>query len=441
MEEQLNYCYQQKSDLNSETIFLSQFSEIHKGTSSCLFWGKLKYPYYLSRCLITLSNVVKSSFNLSPFQIALLKDPIVTVGNQQIRFEGFSHCVGVYARVDVLEDGLDGEVLEYGTTNVDFNQELITALGKVNRNDQLSLSVGKKEVGFHQDGESFIERKVPLPTKWIKGLSTVQLYFSQSNPIFTLTKVQALQLFKTLPVGKVKEDYYLSKKGNRYSFTIRKEKDTITIGGIHRLKLLQPLLPLIKEMSVYEQEEKQSVTFVLVFEGVKFNFSLSRNYYRGFSGEGALLDGLLDTFPEKLIKAFDSFTYTNQTFNPTLLAVDKDLDLSKVENLTNVLAGMGLLGYDLETRNFYYRRLPFKLNRILSLNPRLKGAEKLIEEGKVKILSQNEYETKAEVEGSGGIQHYVLIQGENKKCTCTWYSKNQGTRGLCKHILAVLKLK
>lgn len=55
-----------------------------------------------SRCLITLSNIVQSSFNLSPFEIAKLKDPIVTAGNEKIRFEGFSHCAGVYARVDIL---------------------------------------------------------------------------------------------------------------------------------------------------------------------------------------------------------------------------------------------------------------------------------------------------------------------------------------------------
>ena len=48
----------------------------------------------------------------------------MTAGNQKIRFEGFSHCAGVYARVDVLEDGHDGEFLENGTTNVDFNQDM-----------------------------------------------------------------------------------------------------------------------------------------------------------------------------------------------------------------------------------------------------------------------------------------------------------------------------
>ena len=109
------------------------------------FWGKLTDPYTTARCLIALSNVVQSSFNLSPFEIAKLKDPIVTAGNEKIRFEGFSHCAGVYARVDILPDGHDGEFLENGTTNVDFNQLMISALSRINRHENMVLSVGKKK--------------------------------------------------------------------------------------------------------------------------------------------------------------------------------------------------------------------------------------------------------------------------------------------------------
>ena len=87
---------------------------------------------------------------------------------------------------------------------------------------------------------------------------------------------------------------------------------------------------------------------------------------------------------------------------------------------------------------FFYRRLPFKLNRIRSLNPRLKAAEKLLEEDKITIVSNDNGRLEARVEGSG-VQHTVVIDGENARCTCTWYSRHQGERGLCKHVLAVKK--
>lgn len=438
----LNYQYDTLSSLQNtngqENLLLSKFNEVHKGTSPCFFWGKLNNPYELSRCLITLSNTVQSSFNLSPFQLALLKDPIVTAGNNQIRFEGFSHCAGVYARVDVLENGQDGEFIENGTTNVDFNTPLISELGKIKKNDDLILSVGQKEVSFHKDGESFIERKVPLPTKWIKGLTTVQHYFSESDYAVTLSRIQALQLFKTIPSGKIKTDYFLIKRGSRYMFSPLKANSAVCIGGIHRLKLLQPLIPLINELKIYPQKDMQSVTFILCFNELNFVFSVSRDFWRGFSGEGAALEALIEDLPDTLVKAFDNYSYTNQEFNPTLLSFEAGIDISKIDKLAIKLSAMGLLGYDLDKNGFFYRRLPFKLERILALNPRLKGAEKLLEENKVLITSKKDNEIEASVEGSG-VQHYVVLKGETQKCTCTWFSRNQGERGVCKHILAVKK--
>lgn len=438
----LNYKYNASSSLTSEAgsenLLLSKFSEVQKGNSPCFFWGRLNSPYELSRCLITLSNIVQSSFNLSPFQMALLKDPIVTAGQNQIKFEGFSHCAGVYARVDVREEGHSGEFLEAGTTNVDFNIPLISELGKIKKNDKLVLSVGKKEVGFHKDGKSVIERKVPLPTKWIKGLTTVQHYFSESEPIMTLNRLQSIQLFKSIPTGKVKIDYYLIKRGNRYLFSPLNSQSAICIGGIHRLKLLQPLLPLVNEMKIYSEPENQSVTFILGFDELNFVFSVSRDFWRGFSGEGAGLESLIEDLPESLIQAFDNYGYANQVFNPTEVAITENLEIEKIQNLATKLSAMGLLGFDLERNSFFYRRLPFKLSRILSLNPRLKGVEKLLSENKVQIESKDGDNIKAKVEGSG-VHHYVVINNSGAKCTCAWYSKNQGERGACKHILATIK--
>lgn len=442
MAETLSYKYKNNSSIEKkqgeENLLLSKFNEVDKGSSPCFFWGKLKNPYELSRCLITLSNTVQSSFNLSPFQLALLKDPIVTAGNDQIRFEGFSHCAGVYARVDILENGQSGEFIENGTTNVDFNTPLISELGKIKKSDELVLSVGQKEVGFHKDGESFIERKVPLPSKWIKGLTTVQQFFSESDYAITMNRIQAIQLFKTIPTGKVKTDYYLIKRGNKYLFSPLKAKTAVCIGGVHRLRLLQPLIPLIKQLKVYPHRDMQSVTFILSFDELNFVFSISRDFWRGFSGEGASLESLLEDLPDSLVQAFDNYSYTNQEFNPTLMSFEEGIDISKIEKLATKLSAMGLLGYDLTKNSFFYRRLPFKLERILSLNPRLKGAEKLLEDNNVHIDLKDDHKIEATVAGSG-VKHYVSIQGDVSKCTCTWFSKNQGERGVCKHILAVKK--
>ena len=428
-----------RSNNGQEEVLLSKYSEVQKKDSPCFFWGKLTQPYITARCLLILSKVVKSSFNLSPFQIALLKDPIVTAGNERIRFEGFSHCAGVYARVDVLPDGQDGIFLENGTTNVDFNEPMLAALAKVRKTERVVLSIGKKEVSLSKNGQKIVERKVPLPTKWIKGLTTVQLYLADSEATFKCNRIQALQLFRSIPKGKIKNDYYLIKRANRPQFSPAKTQNAICIGGLHRLRLLEPLITLADSLQVYAHPTHQASTWQLYFGAVRFTLSLSRDFWRGFSGEGAALESLVEDVPNNWITYFDKYSYANQLFNPTMMAIEEDLDIKHIENLTGRLSAMGLLGYDLNENEFFYRRLPFKLNRILSLNPRLKNAEKLITAGKVQILSKTDNRIEARVAGSG-VHHLVLLEGKRQRCTCTWFSQYQGERGICKHILATKKL-
>ena len=442
MSNTITYQYPQASELirkgSAETLLLAKFSEISSQDVPCFFWGKLTQPYLTARCLMTLSQVVQSSFNLSPSQMAALKDPIVTAGNEKIRFEGFSQCAGVYARVDVLPQGHEGEFLAHGTTNVDFNQPMIAALGSVRRNENIHLSVGPKEVSLHKEGQKIIERKVPLPAKWIKGLTTTQLYMADSEEVFRLNRIQALQVFRSIPKGNPKADYYLIMRGNRPALLPVKQQNGVCIGGVHRLRLIESLVPLADELRVFAHNSMQSTTWQLYFGPLRFSLSLSRDTWRGFSGEGAVLESLIEDVPEDLVQRFDKMSFANQEFNPTIIALEEGLSFPQMENLSGRLSAMGMLGFDLDENYFFHRRLPFKLSRILSLNPRMKNAEKLLAEGKVKIISQEAERVEARVEGSG-VQHTVLLEGEKSRCTCFWYARHQGERGVCKHILAVKK--
>jgi hypothetical protein len=442
MSDTITYQYASPSALlkqaGEDELFLAKYSEVQKKEAPCFFWGRLEDPFITARCLVTLSNVVQSSFNLSPFDMAKLKDPIVTAGNEKIRFEGFSHCAGVYARVDVLPGGYDGEFPENGTTNVDFNPPMIASLSRIAKNEKVMLSVGKKEVQLQRGDQKVVERKVPLPIKWIKGLTTVQLFLAASEKVFSFNRMQALQLFQSIPSGKPKADYYLIVRGNKPVFSPVKSVNAICVGGVQRLKLIEPLLAYADELRVFPHADMQSTTWQLYFGKLRFTLSLSRDTWRGFSGEGAALESLIEDIPEVWIDAADKYSYANQVFNPALLSVEEGLSLQKVDNITGRLSAMGLLGYDLDENNFFYRRLPFKLSRILSLNPRMKDAEKLLAENKVEILVKKGDRVEARVAGSG-VHHTVILDGENERCTCTWFSRHQGERGLCKHVLAVKK--
>ncbi|MGC1241675.1 MAG: hypothetical protein WA874_08805, partial [Chryseosolibacter sp.] len=73
MSETITYHYAHPSALVKESstdeLFLAKYSEVQKKNAPCFFWGRLNDPYVTARCLITLSNVVQSSFSLSPFQM------------------------------------------------------------------------------------------------------------------------------------------------------------------------------------------------------------------------------------------------------------------------------------------------------------------------------------------------------------------------------------
>ncbi|MDR0194075.1 MAG: SWIM zinc finger family protein, partial [Myroides sp.] len=69
-----------------------------------------------------------------------------------------------------------------------------------------------------------------------------------------------------------------------------------------------------------------------------------------------------------------------------------------------------------------------------------KNAEKLIADNKVEIISNANGRVEARVDGTGGVRHTVILDGEQQRCTCEWYGKYQGDRGMCKHVLAVNKL-
>ncbi|RFP65217.1 SWIM zinc finger family protein [Hymenobacter lapidiphilus] len=406
------------------------------GGTACFFSGGLANSWLAARGLTTLAKVVASRF--VP-QSAALRDPIVTAGAGLLRFEAFSSCNGVYARLDLGPDALEGEFLASGTTNVDFNEPMVNALARVSRTEPVLLRVGEQEVVLERAAGTVTERKVSLPERWIKGLTAVQGYLAEMEERLTLTKTQATQLLQGLPAGALRGDYFLLLRGPRPSFVPVASAGAVRVGGAHRLRLLDGLLPLCESLRVYATPDGQASAFVLAMGGGhEFVLALSAEVNRGFSGEGNQLDTLLDELPAEWITGANNLFRGNETFNPTLFALENDLAPDVVDRLCASLSAMGLLGFDLASNQYFYRRLPFKLERILKLNPRLKNARALLEAtDDVQLVGVGAGgRTEVRVRGTD-VWHTVLVGGaEPPRCTCQWFTGNQGQRGPCKHILA-----
>ncbi len=399
----------------------------------CFFWGDLTDPYVTAKCWSTIAKVVRSSFGPIP---PSLRDPIVTAGTERIRFEGFSSCNGVYVRLDMKPESIDGEFIANGTTNVDFNDPMLNALNSIQKNEKVTLAVGQQEVQVITTKSKVVEKKVTLPTRWIKGLTSVQLYLADMDLKFELNKIQTIQLFQNMPKGTVKGDFFIAKRAGKFMFSTLATADAVRIGGLHRLRLLDGVLAIADKVFIYESADKQTVAFVYEFGKMQLLMAFSPDAYRGFSGEGKALEQLTENLPVEWAYGLNSLLKANENFDPTLLSIEHDIDFGTMDQLTSSLSSIGLLGYDVVGRTHFYRQLPFKTERILSLNPRLKNARKLIDEEQVQILKKENDYIEARVKGTG-VLHKVVINQQDHRCTCEWFTSYQGKRGICKHILAV----
>lgn len=418
-------------------LILAHQTEIEEVNNvPCFFWGSLTDPYTTAKCWTTIAKVVRSSFAPQPPR---LRDPIVSAGAQRLRFEGFSSCNGVYARLDMRPEAVDGEFLAAGTTNVDFNDPMLNALNAIQKNERVVLAVGQKDVQVITSKTKVVEKKVTLPTRWIKGLTSVQLYLAEMELKFELNKLQTIQLFQGLPKGAMRGDFFIARRAGKYMFASLATPESVRIGGIQRLRLLEGVLPLLEKMLVYESKDRQTCALVCEFGKMQLLLAFSPEAMRGFSGEGKALENLAQNVPLEWVYGLNSLLKANEIFDPTAIFIENDIDFDVKDNLVAGLSSMGLLGYDLDLSAHFYRRLPFKTERILSLNPRLKNARKLIENQEVTILERKGAYTEAQVKGTD-VFHKVVLDGENHRCTCDWFTKYQGKRGICKHVLAVKEL-
>jgi len=399
----------------------------------CFFWGSLTDPYVTAKCWTTIAKVVRSSFGPIP---PSLRDPIVSAGSERLRFEGFSSCNGVYVRLDMKPEAIDGEFIANGTTNVDFNDPMLNALNAIQKNEKVTLAVGQQDVQVITSKAKVTEKKVTLPMRWIKGLTSVQLYLADMDIKFELNKIQTIQLFQSLPKGTVKGDFFITKRAGKFMFSTLATADSVRIGGVQRLRLLEGILAIVDKIFIYESADKQTCAIVAEFGKMQLLMAFSPDSYRGFSGEGNVLETMTENLPIEWVYGLNSLLKSNETFDPTMLSIENDIDFGTMDNLTSNLSSMGLLGYDLSEKAHFYRRLPFKTERILSLNPRLKNAKKLLENEDIEIVERRADYIEAKVKGSG-VVHKVIIDHNSQRCTCDWFTAYQGKRGICKHILGV----
>ena len=163
------------------------------------FAGFLTAPAAAAAGLLAVAEVARTRYH-QPVNPASL-DPVVTGSRGRLRFESFSGCCGVYARMDVLPAGLDGEISGHGTTNVDVNPPLREALARVGGIEPLHVAVGPDDLTVSTMDGSVVERKVPLPGRWLRGFAEVHVLTAGFEPRAEIPATEAAAFLRRLPAA------------------------------------------------------------------------------------------------------------------------------------------------------------------------------------------------------------------------------------------------
>ncbi|MCA9075896.1 MAG: hypothetical protein KDA93_12735, partial [Planctomycetaceae bacterium] len=381
------YRYPFESSIESEsaTPQMRLATSLDETSDDLFFDGRLRQPAVVGKMLTVLCDIVRTRFyqRFDP----LVLDPVVTSGGGMLRFEGFSSCCGVYARVDLPPAAFDVDLRGKGTTNVDFNDPMRAALRRLTDRDEASFQVGGEGVTLTTGEQQIIERKVKLPVRWVKGFCEVQAYQPRLVPQLELTPTEARDVMKSLPKGNSRTGSFITKTGRAYRASPRQKPGSVRVEGADRVRALEPLLPVAKSVRVWYDEDAQTSGWEIDTDVGRLFALISPELNRGFSGEGQMLERLaVGDWQDALPRVADSLNWQSH-IAPSDVAKAAEVSEREVEAALAILGARGLAGFDVTSGQYFHRVLPFDLEKVEQLQPRLKNARKLVE--RVEVLSQD----------------------------------------------------
>jgi hypothetical protein len=365
----------------------------------------------------------------------VLADPVVSSNGDRLRFESFSSCCGVYSRLDLLPGALDGAMLGTGTTNVDFGPAIRQALARVGGLEPVRLSVGADDVTLQTlDGEA-VERRVPLPRRWLKGFAEVQLAAAGMTLAAELDRAAARSFLRELPRA-WRGPAWAVPAGRGLRISPRGGTGAVCAAGPDRLRTAaEPLARLVTGLRVYAAARADGLpgpsAWELALADARFWLVLSPEVSRGFSGEGAVLPDLADAQSGLDAEVITALLGWEPRIDVGRLAAAAAVPGSRVTRALGWLGAAGRVGYDLADGCYFHRELPYDPAAFEAMHPRLADARGLVRDGAVTVTADGA------IVSSGGVSYQVTYHADgDPRCTCAWWGKHRGSRGPCKHVLA-----
>jgi hypothetical protein len=358
-------------------------------TNPRFFRGRLLHPVVAADLLLTLGDVARSRFHV-PSQMLIrileLADPVATCADDRLRFETFSACCSVYGRVDLTPEAYEGDTIGRGTTNVDFGPGIRSALAGVQDRSRLGLSVGATSVEIEADGDSVVERRVALPSRWLRGFLEIQAIQSELAPAADVDAAGTRAFLRSIPKSPSKRPVWVAPAGRGLRLLHHDPGDgAVGLAGLARLRLLDRVARHATSLRVFAAAGDGSTGWQLDVPGARLTLVLSPEVWRGFSGEGRALHRLAEAAPASTIAAVRGALGWEPRLGVDALAATTGRSRDEVSAALAALALSGIVGYDLADAGFFRRELPFDLGRTERLQPRLRDARRLVDGAAVRI--------------------------------------------------------
>ena len=421
-----------------------------------LFDGFLEHAEQAATGLLAVGEVARTRFYVPPGMLARVlrhADPVITSNGDRLRFESLSPCCGVYARLDVLPDGLDRAPAASGTTNVDLNPPVRAALAGVVGGEPLHLAVGE-ELAVTTLDAAVVERRVPLPRRWVAAFGEVQHACSALRPVAEVDGPEARRFVQTVTTGAgTAAPTWVATSGRGLRLTGRPGPGAVPLPGPDRLRALRPLLRHATGLRVYGPADATGATdatdaagaggasgartgpqvsaWELELRAARLVVVLSPERSRGFSGEGGVLFDLADEQARDDAGLVSALLGFEQQVDVDALADAAGLPVGRVRAAVSHLAATGRVGFDLHEGGWFHRDLPLTSAPAPGDVPRLRDALALVESGAVSLDGAGSAVVR------GDDDRVVRVDPGGYTCSCPWWAKHGGSRGPCKHVLAV----
>lgn len=505
--------YQQPSDFHDDALQL--FTHLER--DAVQFAGKVKQPLAFRESLATLFAIVSSDYRYVPKDRAayaafmqmrrssqnhglakayrayfdwllrndpqawLILDPIISVHPDGLLLEVFSKDEGCYAALALDNDFFEVQgKTQFGTTNIDFSQELAQGIEQIRSFRTTHFAVGKEAVNFQTEtapalpDTEVIEKHIQVPQTWIRGLLQVQSASQLPSDTFFL---KPIDLYNALRHLRLNADVKGKKRGLRIELVPNqqprlvlepndvviegsaeayqgKQAKVIRLWGRRRLALLKRFLPYTETIEVQVLGNGMPSFWMLSGSGMSLTLAVTGFTASNWS-QALNFDLLLPRRSESVAELKTVVTALQKVYVASLEDLAKATKMSEKACSTALqqASQQGLVIYDLAHDVYRYRPLtqePLEMSHFQFRQPAEKLAYDLV--ARQKALSQLQMnviplegtEISAEITVKEDKRDYLAKlkltdEGQISKasCSCHQIMTHGLSQGACSHLIAL----